>query len=132
MPPTKLFSDVSHLRWGVCVCACVCVGGGGKGGSCHKSQRFKINNHKSQTFQMLQSQSQRMAQRILKSQVTDKLFCNSKIRVFLFGHHRSLIIPLSKVTDLFSAFSQITLHLSAPPPPPPPKLMNVCQLMCHQ
>ena len=105
--------------------------GKARGGSCHRSQRFKINNHKSQTFQMLQSQSQRMAQRILKSQVTDKLFCK-------FTDHRVFCIWPSQITDntsvtshrlIFSLFtnhrllkSPITGHrntsLSLCPPPP--------------
>ena len=85
-------------------------GGGARGWSCHKSQIFRITNHNySQTFQMLQSESQRMAQRILKSQVADKSICKfTDHRFFLFGHHRSQTIPLSQVIDLFSAFSQIT------------------------
>ena len=91
-------SKVSNYRgWGA---------GGGRGrrmkprgGSCHKSQRFKINNHKSQTFQMPQSQSQRMAQRILKLQVTDKLFCRFKDhRVFYLAitEHRQYLCHKSQ------------------------------------
>ena len=62
----------------------------------------------SQTHQNHQTQSQRMAQRILKSQVTDKLFCK-------FTDHRVFNLAITDNTQYlclklqtFSAFSQIT------------------------
>ena len=98
-----------------------------RGGSCHKSQRLKIYNHKSQTFQKLQSQSHRLAQRILKSQVTDKLFCkftdhrvfNSAItdhRQYLFRKSRTYFQPFHKSQTLKK--KTITCHRNTSCPSP--------------
>ena len=83
-------------------------GGGARGESCHKSQGFKNNNHKSQTSQMLQSQSQRMALKLLKSQVTDKF---TDYRVFYLAITDNTSVTSHRL--IFSLFTNTRLEKSS-------------------
>ena len=80
--------------------------------------------------QITEIQNQRMAQRILKSQVTDNLFCKfTDHRVFYLAitdhrqylcHKSDLFSVFSQITDFKKAQSQVTEIPIAPPPPLPP------------